>query len=62
MKTLMKIAQFSDSIVVVSQNDSAYDLKRITKAAVILMQTSLETKFALRGVISHGEMVFDEEK
>lgn len=57
----MKMAQFSDSIVVVSAGYESDDLNRITKAAVILIRTALETKFAIRGVIACGEMVFDEE-
>ena len=61
-KTLMKMVQFSDSIVIVSKVDTEADLNHITRAAVILMQTALETGFALRGVISCGQMVFDEEK
>ena len=60
-KELMKMAQFSDSTVVVSAGKSKHDLNRITRAAVILMQTALRTGFALRGVIACGNMVFDEE-
>lgn len=60
-RILMKMAQFSDSIVVVSAGYKPNDLNRITKAAVILIQTALKTKFAIRGVIACGEMVFDEE-
>lgn len=58
---LMKMVQFSDSILVVSYGKEKDDLNRITKAAVILMQSALETKFALRGAIACGEMVFDEK-
>ena len=58
---LMKMVQFSDSILVVSYGKEEDDLNRITKAAVILMQSSLKTEFALRGVIACGKMVFDEE-
>lgn len=58
---LMRMAQFSDSIVLVSEKDTLDDLNRICKAAAILMQTALQTGFALRGAISKGEMVFDEE-
>lgn len=60
-KMLMKMTQFSDSIMVVSASNKLEDLNRITKAAVILMQIALETKFAIRGVIACGEMVFDEK-
>lgn len=59
-KDMMKMAQFSDSIVVVSNGNEKNDLNRITKAASILMQTALETGFALRGAIAAGNMVFDE--
>ena len=60
-KCFMKMAQFSDTIMVVSASNKLEDLNRITKAAVILMQIALETKFAIRGVVACGEMVFDEE-
>ena len=59
--TLMNMAQFSDSIVLVTQKDTIYDLNRISKAAVILMQIGMKTGFALRGAIAKGEMVFDVE-
>ena len=57
---LLKMAQFSDSIVVISKGNSTKDLNLITKAAVILMQTALETGFALRGAIACGQILFDE--
>lgn len=59
-KTYISMAQFSDSIVLVSESDSENDLKRISRAAAILMQTALETGFALRGAIARGEMIFDD--
>ena len=59
--TLMHMAQFSDSIVLVSTKDTIDDLNRICRAAAILMQTALQAGFALRGAISKGEMVFDNE-
>ena len=58
---LMRMAQFSDSIVLVSEKDTIDDLNRICKAAAILMQTALQTGFALRGAIAKGEMVYDNE-
>lgn len=58
---LMRMAQFSDSIVLVSEKDTTEDLNRICKAAAILMQTALQTGFALRGAITKGEMVYDSE-
>lgn len=57
---LLKMAQFSDSIVVISRSNTKEDLNRICKATVILMQTAMESKFALRGAIALGQMVFDE--
>ena len=60
-ETLIHMAQFSDSIVLVSRNTTIDDLNRISKAATILMQTGLQTGFALRGAISKGKMVFDYE-
>lgn len=60
-ETLINMAQFSDSIVLVTRNSTADDLNRISKAAAILMQTGLQTGFALRGAIAKGKMVFDNE-
>jgi hypothetical protein len=60
-KIQINMSQFSDSIVLVTEGDTLYDLNRICKAAVILMQTGLETGFALRGAITKGEMIFDKE-
>lgn len=57
---LLKMTQFSDSIVVTSPSNTKEDLNRICRAAVILMQTAMETTFALRGSIALGSMVFDE--
>ena len=59
--TLIDMAQFSDSIVLVSRGTTIDDLNRISKAATILMQTALQTGFALRGAVSKGKMVFDKE-
>lgn len=55
------MAQFSDSIVLVTRDCTEDDLNRISKAAAILMQTALQTGFALRGAIAKGDMVFDLE-
>ncbi|MBO7145935.1 MAG: hypothetical protein J6W13_14080 [Salinivirgaceae bacterium] len=60
-ETLIYMAQFSDSIVLVSRDATEDDLNRISKAAAILMQTALQTGFALRGAIAKGNMVFDIE-
>lgn len=59
-RDFLKMAQFSDSIVVISKGLTIDDLNRITKAAVILMQTAMESGFALRGSIAAGKMIFDE--
>ncbi len=60
-ETLINMAQFSDSIVLVTRDSTTDDLNRISKAAAILMQTGLQTGFALRGAIAKGKMVFDNE-
>ena len=60
--TLIYMAQFSDSIVLVSRDTTIDDLHRISKAASILMQTALQTGFALRGAIAKGHMIFDNEQ
>lgn len=59
--TLIHMAQFSDSIVLVSSDTTIEDLNRISKAATILMQTALQTGFALRGALAKGHMVFDND-
>ena len=59
-RDFLKMAQFSDSIVVISQKSSIEDLNKITKASVVLMQTAMESGFALRGSIAAGKMIFDE--
>ncbi len=59
-RDFLKMAQFSDSIVVISQKSTIDDLNRLTKASVILMQTAMESGFALRGSIAAGKMVFDD--
>lgn len=59
--TLIDMAQFSDSIVLVTCDTKNEDLNRISKAATILMQTALQTGFALRGAVTKGKMVFDKE-
>lgn len=60
-ETQIYMSQFSDSIILVTKGNTLNDLNRICKAAVILMQTALETGFALRGVIANGEMIFDND-
>lgn len=60
-KRLLNMVQFSDSILLVSEKDTLDDLNRITKAAVILMQTAFELGIAMRGAVAVGNMVFDEE-
>lgn len=60
-KTMIEMAQFSDSIVLVSMESTQDDLNRICKAAAILMQIALKTGFALRGAIAKGEMIFDKD-
>ena len=60
-ETLIHMAQFSDSIVLVTRDTTINDVNRISKAATILMQTGLQTGFALRGAITKGKMVFDNE-
>lgn len=61
-KPLLKMSQFSDSIVVVSGGDTLEDLNKILKAGVILMQVGLQTGFALRGALSFGEMVYNDKR
>lgn len=59
-RDFLKMAQFSDSIVVISQRSTIDDLNRLTKASVVLMQSAMESGFALRGSIAAGKMVFDD--
>lgn len=59
-ETLIEMAQFSDSIVLVTRDSGVGDLNRICKAAVIIMQEALKNGFALRGAIAKGDMIFDK--
>ena len=59
-KVDIQMAQFSDSIVLVTKNTETKHLDRICRAAAKIMQTGMETGFALRGAIAKGKMVFDE--
>lgn len=46
---LLRMIQFSDSIILASLDDSKSALNRIIKAGVVLMHNALETGFALKG-------------
>lgn len=58
---LLRMVQFSDSIIIASMNSDTRSLNRITKAAVVLMQNALESGFALKGAIAKGPLTFDAE-
>lgn len=58
---LLRMVQFSDSIIIASLDDSKSALNRIVKAGVVLMQNALETGFALKGAIAKGPLTFDSE-
>ena len=58
---LLRIVQFSDSIIIASLDDSKSALNKIVKAGVVLMQNALETGFALKGAIAKGPLTFDSE-
>ncbi|MBQ3189769.1 hypothetical protein [Alistipes shahii] len=58
---LLRMVQFSDSIIIASLDDSKSALNRIVKAGVVLMQNALETGFALKGAITKGPLTFDSE-
>lgn len=57
---LLRMVQFSDSIIIASLNDSKQSLNRIVKAGVVLMQNALESGFALKGAIAKGPLTFDQ--
>lgn len=56
---LLRMVQFSDSIIIASLDDSKSALNKIVKADVVLMQNALETGFALKGAIAKGPLTFD---
>ncbi len=58
---LLKIARFSDSIILCSMNCTNKSLNRLIKAAIVLMHHALECGFALKGAIAKGELTFDTE-
>lgn len=56
---LLRMVQFSDSIIIASMNPDKKSLNRIVKAAVVLMHNALESGFALKGAIAKGPLTFD---
>lgn len=56
---LLRMVQFSDSIIIASLDDSKSALNKIVKAGVVLMQNALETGFALKGAIAKDPLTFD---
>lgn len=58
---LLRMVQFSDSIIIASMNSNKQSLNRIVKAAVVLMQNALESGFALKGAIAMGSLTFDAD-
>ena len=56
---LLRMVQFSDSIIIASMNPDKKSLNRIVKAAVVLMHNALESGFALKGAIAQGPLTFD---
>lgn len=58
---LLRMVQFSDSIIIASMNPDKKSLNKIVKAAVVLMQNALESGFALKGAIAQGPLTFDAE-
>ncbi len=58
----LKLAFFSDSILVVTESDTPEDLNRISKAGVVLMQESFNNGFAIKGCLAHGKFLYDAEE
>ncbi len=56
-----KVSVFSDSILVVDAN-TREGFNRVSKAAAGLMQVSLESGFAVKGVISKGDFTYKEQQ
>ncbi len=56
---LLRVAQFSDSIVVVSENANQDSCMAILKAAVRIMHNALKCGFPIKGAIAQGRMTFD---
>lgn len=58
---LLRIARFSDSIIVGTNNCSKRSLNRLIKVGVVLMHHALECGFALKGSVAKGNLTFDDE-
>ena len=56
---LLQLVQFSDSILVVSDDTSQDSCMAILKAAVRIMHNGLKCGFPLKGAIAQGRMTFD---
>lgn len=56
---LLRMVQFSDSIIIASMNSDKMSLNRIVKAGVVLMRNALESGFAIKGAIAKGSLTFD---
>ena len=59
---LIRLALFSDSIILATIDASKQSLNRIVKAATVLMHNALEVGFPIKGAISLGPVTFDNNK
>lgn len=60
-KDNIQFVQYSDSILIVENEINADGLYRISRAAGILMEVALYSKFPIKGCIAYGKLTFDKE-
>ena len=61
-KTPIKLAQFSDSIVLFSKDISSDSLNLIAQVASRIMETSLSKGYPLKGALAQGTLTYDKNK
>ena len=58
----VRVVQFSDSILIVTKGTDARMFNLITKAAARLMHVAIEKGFAIKGVLSKGVFMMDQDR
>ena len=58
----IRVVQFSDSILIVAKGTDSRMFNLITKAGVRLMHVAIEKGFAIKGVLTMGTFMMDQER
>ena len=58
----IRVVQFSDSILIVAKGTDSRMFNLITKAAARLMHVAIERGFAIKGVLSKGVFMMDQDR